>query len=553
MFILLNITCVCATQDGEFNNSLMASEPLINEVYDNDELQNKIVGEESDELDSSDGENLLNENIESKEVYASGLETKLMANSEMSSLEGASTTTKLTAPNKQTSLTEALDGFIYQIYLKDKNGNALAGKKITFNYDGLTKTATTASDGSAKITFTANKEGAHNVKVTFAGDNVYAGVSKTATITLTGGFTKLIASDKSLYVSDAAKGFDYKVTLKTTSGTPLANKKVILTVNGNCQALMTGSDGAAVFHIVLDKGGTYQVKLKFSGTLSGYQPVTDYKTLKVLKISSKIIAQDAVQEIPNSVSGFNYAVTLKDKSDVPLSNQKITAKFNGKTLTATTNVNGVATFRFSADNAGAYDVTINYGGNNYYGSVTVKKTITVKYKDNPYGNKAKKAWINCDGGSDEMKKAVAKLLEDNGWTVYVSGTGPSYHYDDYFKVTSEYQVYITLYNGFCAGTMREAYSTKIQNVLKNKGVQLIPMWDTSDWTNPQGMAPYKYGDFSGYTAHKAWDDDFSKGDPTIPDVGVFFKQNNAKYCASPTAEGLVAQFLSGGYFALHPN
>ena len=275
--------------------------------------------------------------------------------------------------------------------------------------------------------------------------------------------------------------------------------------------------------------------------------------MKVNKIAAKIIAQTAVHEIPDTVKGFNYAVTLKDTSNVPLANQKITAKFNGKTLTATTNANGVATFKFTADKVGSYEVTLSYGGTSYYDASTAKSTITIKYKDNPYGNKAKKAWINCDGGSESMKNALAKLLRENGWTVYVSGTGPSYHYDDYFKVTSEYQVYITLYNGFCAGTMREAYSSKIQNVLKNKGVQLIPMWDTSDWTNPQGMAPYRYGDFYGYTAHRAWDDDFSKDDPTIPDVGVFFEENNAVYCAYPTAEGLLEQFLSGGYFALHPN
>ena len=106
-----------------------------------------------------------------------------------------------------------------------------------------------------------------------------------------------------------------------------------------------------------------------------------------------------------------------------------------------------------------------------------------------------------------------------------------------------------MYNGFCAGTVREAYSSSIQNVLKSKGVQLVIMWDTSDWTNPQGMAPYKYGDFTGYNAKRAWDDNFSVGDPSINNVGAWLKSNNAFYCANPTAQGLVDQFLAGGYFA----
>ena len=168
---------------------------------------------------------------------------------------------------------------------------------------------------------------------------------------------------------------------------------------------------------------------------------------------------------------------------------------------------------------------------------------------NPYGSKAKKIWINADNGSGSMKSAVASRLQNKGWSVHVGRTGSNVHYEDYYNVTSDYQVYATLYNGFCAGTVREAYSSRIQNVLKNKGVQLVIMWDTSDWTNPQGMKPYRYGDFTGYNAGRAWDDNFSSSDPSIKNVASWLKSNNAKYCAAPTADGIVEQFLAGGYFA----
>ena len=167
---------------------------------------------------------------------------------------------------------------------------------------------------------------------------------------------------------------------------------------------------------------------------------------------------------------------------------------------------------------------------------------------NPYGTKAKKVWINADNGSNSMKNSIANLLKQHGWDVHVGGTCSNCHYEDYWNVTSDYQVYATLYNGFCAGTVREAYSDKIQNALRNKGVVLVIMWDTSDWTNPQGMGPYRYGDFTGYSASRAWDDNFSNGDPSIQNVSQWLKSKDAKYCASPTAEGIVEQFLAGGYF-----
>ena len=181
-------------------------------------------------------------------------------------------------------------------------------------------------------------------------------------------------------------------------------------------------------------------------------------------------------------------------------------------------------------------------------STSSSSSGAVASNGNPYGSKAKKIWINADNGSGSMKSAVANVLKQKGWDVHVGRTGSNVHYEDYFNVTSDYQCYATLYNGFCAGTIREAYSDYIQNTLKKKGVTLVVMWDTSGWTNPQGMQPYRNGDFTGYNAGRAWDDNFSSSDPSIKNVSSWLKSKGAIYCASPTAEGIVDQFLKGGYF-----
>ena len=181
-------------------------------------------------------------------------------------------------------------------------------------------------------------------------------------------------------------------------------------------------------------------------------------------------------------------------------------------------------------------------------STSSSSSGAVASNGNPYGSKAKKIWINADNGSGSMKNSVANVLKNKGWDVHVGRTGSNVHYEDYFNVTSDYQVYATLYNGFCAGTIREAYSSSIQNTLKKKGVVLVVMWDTSGWTNPHGMGPYRNGDFSGYNAGRAWDDNFSSSDPSIKNVSSWLKSKGAIYCASPTADGIVDQFLKGGYF-----
>jgi hypothetical protein len=177
-------------------------------------------------------------------------------------------------------------------------------------------------------------------------------------------------------------------------------------------------------------------------------------------------------------------------------------------------------------------------------------TTTAKNKyGNPFNNKKKKVWINADNGSGAKKENLAKALKKAGWSVHIGATDSNAHYRDYWNVTKDYSVYITLYNGFCAGTIREAYSSKIQNALKKKGVQLCPIWDSALWTNPKGMKPYRYGDFSKYSAKRAWDDNFSSSNPAIKNVRDFFKKHKATYCVAPTTAEIMKQFNAGGYFA----
>ena len=175
---------------------------------------------------------------------------------------------------------------------------------------------------------------------------------------------------------------------------------------------------------------------------------------------------------------------------------------------------------------------------------------TTSNTSNPYGNKDKKIWINADNGSGDIKGQIINKLKNAGWSVHYGGTCSNCHYSGYNDVTSDYQVYATIYNGFCAGTIREAYSSSIQNKLKNKGVVLVVMFDTRNWTNPQGMYPYRNGDFTGYNAGRAWDDNFSSSDPSINNVQDFLKKNGAKYCAGPSADEIVNQFLAGGYLKM---
>ena len=456
------------------------------------------------------------------------------------------------ANDKYVYLDDISGGFKYAVRLIDSNGNVLAKKQIALTFNGKTLTGKTNSNGYCYFVLTADKAGLYDVSLKFDGDRYCYSKScsnfKTVEVIVIKNVV-FVAPDRTLNLEDISGGYTYPVLLKDSDGKALANKEIILTFNGKKLTGTTNSKGYCYFNIKADKIGSYGVTLEFAGDKYYYPNLSsNYRTVTVSKASVIFVLENKNIPLDKIYFGYNYPVLLKDSNGNVLANKKVTLTFNGKKLTGTTNSKGYCYFNLIYDKMGTFDITIEFAGDGHYTAKSSSTTVKVTESTNPYGNKAKKVWIVADGGSDDMKLAVANLLKKLGWTVHVGGTGPSYHYTDYFNVEKDY-VYITLANGFCAGSVREAYSSYIQNTLNKKGVQLVLMWDTRDWTNPQGMAPYRYGDFTGYTAKKAWDDNFSTSDPTITDVSAWLKNNNAIYCAYPSAEGLVAQFVAGGYFA----
>ena len=177
-----------------------------------------------------------------------------------------------------------------------------------------------------------------------------------------------------------------------------------------------------------------------------------------------------------------------------------------------------------------------------------KSNNTVSTKDNPYGNKKKKIWIGADGGSGGFTQEICRLLEKAGWYVHYSGEGANVHYNDYFNVTSDYQILAIVDNGVCCTTIKEAYeSSDCAPELKRKGVIPMFMFDSRDWHDPKKRGPNRYGNFKGTVVHTAYDD--PSGYCQVMKVDEFFRKHKAVYCASPTAKGMVDMFLKGGYYA----
>ena len=185
--------------------------------------------------------------------------------------KGALETATITIDPIKTSLTSVAKTYLataktksLTATLKDANGKALAGKKVTFTVNGKTVTATTDAKGvaTAKLALTAAKT--YTVSIKFAGDNVYAASTVSAKVKLNKEKTKVTAPKKTFKKSKKVK--KVTVTLKNSKGKAIAKKKLTLTVNKKKFTAKTNKKGKATFKVkMLTKKGTKKYTVKFAG------------------------------------------------------------------------------------------------------------------------------------------------------------------------------------------------------------------------------------------------------------------------------------------------
>ena len=107
------------------------------------------------------------------EYNGSFIVAKIVVNKQKPSLTVPAKTYKASAKTKTITAT-----------FKSASGKAVNGKKITFTVNGKTYTATTDSNGVAKVNVSLSKKGTYSFTAKFAGNNMYAAISKSGKLTL---------------------------------------------------------------------------------------------------------------------------------------------------------------------------------------------------------------------------------------------------------------------------------------------------------------------------------------------------------------------------------
>jgi len=343
--------------------------------------------------------------------------------------------------------------------------------------------------------------------------------------------------------SNYIKGNDFEVSLCDENATGIANKTVSISLDGTVHNILTDENGTARLKISVQKG-FYDVKYSFNET--GYTPCEGYKRILVV---TKPVSTLSAKNI-NGKAGIKYHLKITLKADgIALPNRTVKLVLNKKTRYAKTNSKGVASFvvYFSK---GTYKAKYYFAGEENINASSSQCKITLKLLKNPYKTKYKHVYIDADGGfSKKFLNTVASMLRKAGWKVTVYGIGPGEHSKNYYKVRNG--VYMPIYNGVCAATIKEMAASYYGGVIKSHKSVIAP-----SWCNELKISKMLNSTNCDLTKVKflprAWDDNFSpKSYKGMYYPAKFMTKNNIKYSCGQDAYAVVVQFLYGGWDAYY--
>jgi len=173
----------------------------------------------------------------------------------------AKVATKITAP-KVTATYNVAKKLV--ITLTDKDGKALANKKVTVKVGTISKNLTTNAKGQVSLNVATLVPKTYTATVKFAGDDSYLASSVSPKVVVSKAKPKFTAKAKTFKVKVKTK--KYTVTLKNNKGKVLKKVKLTLKVGKKTYKATTNSKGKATFKITkLNKKGKYTATVKFAG------------------------------------------------------------------------------------------------------------------------------------------------------------------------------------------------------------------------------------------------------------------------------------------------
>ena len=162
--------------------------------------------------------------------------------------------------------TDGRAGEYFNFKLTDADGNPIANAPMQIGFLGVVygeeDGIVTDENGVAKLQINLGYKNDYTFAICFLGNEKYNASFVVAKINVVPQKGSLTVPNKSY--SASAKTKTLTATFKSSSGKPVAGKKITFTVNGKTYSAKTNSKGVASVNVSLSKKGTYSFTAKYT-------------------------------------------------------------------------------------------------------------------------------------------------------------------------------------------------------------------------------------------------------------------------------------------------
>ncbi|WP_406537007.1 hypothetical protein [Methanobrevibacter sp.] len=303
---------------------------------------------------------------------------------------------------------------LFEGVLTSYNGYQISNAIISINCNEEVFYAITDNNGKFSLVLNLTP-GNYTINSYYNGNNLYDSIQ----------ITSMISVYSSIIMDNSISEYNTNLKLKTKfldkSGNRLQYQYVLFKIDNEDTVLITDNNGDVTFNKQVS-GGLHELKV--------VNPLTKEEITRIIfvkKATPKITA--AQKNFEPTVKTKKYSITLKNNQNKAMKNTKVSIKVNGKTYTATTKSNGVATFNLKKlTKKGTYKAVITYKGNKNYNKIT--KTVTITVKPTPKitakavtfkkSLKTKKYTITLKDNKNKVMKKTKVSLKVNGKTYKVA-------------------------------------------------------------------------------------------------------------------------------------
>ena len=114
-----------------------------------------------------------------------------------------------------------------------------------------------------------------------------------------------------------------------------------------------------------------------------FHKITSFEVLKEKtpsthkKLNARLITPDRVIYVSDAIGGYEYSIILKDENGNAIADSDVVITFNNRTYTARTGSDGWLSVNLTVNEAGSYEVNVEYWGDYEHNSVIQSATIKV--------------------------------------------------------------------------------------------------------------------------------------------------------------------------------